>query len=150
VFKSKGIFAIGIMVTKIKSKKAWIRIVEAFFAILLILTVVITIQTNNLRRNDYTREIYEIQTNILNIISNDLSLRRLVLDENASEISSWIDSRGKIPNSFEYQVKICDLTEICNPDTYMNEMYVSERVISSTLEEYNPKIVKLFMWRKDN
>jgi hypothetical protein len=135
-----------------KNKKAWIRIVEAFLAIMLVLIVILTLHTRNTRGPDYSEEIYELQNTILKHIANDFELRRAVLMGAEDDKKLLMDEiENKIPAGFDYEIKICELGEICNPSEYdpKSDLYSSERMISSTLDKYDPKIVKIFMWRKE-
>ncbi|HRZ86052.1 MAG TPA: hypothetical protein P5277_04730, partial [Candidatus Paceibacterota bacterium] len=58
------------------------------------------------------------------------------------------------PGDYTFLFKICDLDDICGLDFSSkyyteNEIYVKERSISSTLNKYNPKKIRIFMWLKN-
>jgi hypothetical protein len=129
-----------------KNKKAWVRIVEAFIAITLIFSVLITLYTKQLSNPDISEEIYSLQKAVLSQVSNDEGLRKDVLANNKDSIMIFLED--KIPASLNYDIKICSLDEVCSLDFYQKEIYASETVISSTLQEYSPKVIKIFMWRK--
>ncbi len=127
-------------------KKGWLRIVEAFISILIITGVVILIYSINRNYNERGEEIYELQQTILNEIASDPKLRIDVLNNNIQEIEKFVENR--IPENFEFKIKICDINDICGLDFYKERVYSSERAISSTLTLYKPKKVKIFMWRE--
>ena len=54
-----------------KDIKAWLRIVEAFIAILIIIGVVLTILSKQSPGANISESVYEKQINILNIISKN-------------------------------------------------------------------------------
>jgi len=129
-----------------RNKKAWIRIAEAFIAITLIFSVFITLYSKQATKTDISDEVYSLQEALLKQIANDEGLRQNVLNNDNASIIKF--SEDKIPKSFNYTIKICNLNEICSMDNYKKEVFASETVISSTLTTYNPKVVKIFMWRK--
>jgi hypothetical protein len=130
-----------------RNKKAWVRIVEAFIAITLIFSVFITLYSKQVYKPDISDEVYSLQKALLGQISNEEKLRQDVLDENNESIMLFLED--KIPDSFDYNIKICNLTEICSMDFYQKEVFASETVISSTIQGgYSPKVIKIFMWRK--
>jgi len=128
------------------NKNGWIKIVEAFIAIILIAAVMLTIYTRQPARS-MNEEIIKIEDSVLNEISQNEVLRQDVLDNNEASISLFIQS--KIPANLNFTAKICEVNDICGLDVYKKEVYAREKIISSTLTEYSPKKVRLFMWEKD-
>ena len=128
------------------NKKAWIRIAEAFIAITLIFSVFVTLYSKQSTKTDVSDEVYSLQEALLKQIANDEGLRQDVLNNNNASIINF--SENKIPKLFNYTIKICSLNEVCSMDNYKKEVFASETVISSTLQTYSPKVVKIFMWRK--
>ncbi|MFH1710733.1 MAG: hypothetical protein ABH840_00305, partial [Nanoarchaeota archaeon] len=118
------------------NKKGWIKIVEAFIAILLIASVMLMIYTRQPERAR-NEEIIKIEDSVLNEISQNEILRQDVLDENDVSINLFIQS--KIPANLNFTVRICNVTDICGLDVYKKEVYARERIISSTLIQYSPK-----------
>ena len=131
-----------------KDTKAWLRIVEAFIAILIVIGVVLVVLSNKSSGSSISESVYERQRQILNIISKNNNLRGFVLSENNTEINSAI--LDMVPASWEYTTEICDLNEICNSGQTPNdkEVYVTEVVITSTLTQYSPKKLRFFVWMK--
>lgn len=129
---------------RMKNKKGWLRIVEAFIAIILITGVMLSIYS--VRKVSSGNEIVKIQDAILNEISQSENLRNDVINSHISSLNAFVEER--IPSILEFSIKICEVDDVCNLDEYRKDTYVRERVISSTLEEYSPKKIKLFVWEK--
>jgi hypothetical protein len=102
-------------------------------------------------RPNEAEDIYNLEKGILENIANDPIKRQAVLENNTEEIINFVNE--SIPSAvkvyFDFDTKICDLDKVCALGYYPGklEVYTSERVISSTLTSYNPKLVKIFMWR---
>ena len=73
-----------------KDRKAWIRIVEAFLAILIITSVLLIVIVRQPARSDISQSVYEKQRQILDIISKDDDFRAEILngDNTVSELMS--------------------------------------------------------------
>jgi len=131
-------------------RKAWLRIVEAFLAILIILTALLVIMSRQEERADITGSVHEKQSEILEIISKDNALRNETITTTTSENNAVINNAIKkmAPNSWNFSTRICNLAEACGMTTPDKEIYVSERIITSTLDDYAPKKLRLFVWIK--
>lgn len=132
---------------KRKNKKAWIRIVEAFVAVMMVMTVMlIIIQMKSIDEQEETeKELSGLQTNILKQVSMDDNLRSQVLNRNTSGVEELVSRI--IPSRYNYTVRICNLGRICEKGFYLEqEVFTEESVISANLTEYSPKVVKLFWW----
>jgi len=130
---------------EIRGKRGWIRIVEAFIAIVLIMTVMLGMYSSKPAKNN-SEEIEKIMDATLDEIANNNQLRQDVLDNRQENITLFIKER--IPPILNFTVRICDLNDICNLDAYKPDVYAKERIISSTLHEYDPKKIKIFVWEK--
>ena len=128
-----------------KNKKGWIKIVEAFMAVIILASVMLTIYAKQPTRT-MNQEIIKIEDSILNEISQNEVLRQNVLDENDISITLFIQS--KIPVNLNFTARICQIDDICGLDVYRKEVYARERIISSTLKEFAPKKLRLFVWEK--
>jgi len=132
------------MVLRINNNKGWIRIAEAFLAISLISGVMVYLYTSNIS-NPNTKEISSLQKTILDeIIFND-SMRSDILMDNPVNVEKYAANR--IPAGFNFTIKICEVENICSLDIYKNQVFANERIVSSNLQTYAPKKLKLFMWR---
>jgi len=56
--------------------------------------------------------------------------------------------KKQIPADLNFTARICNIDDICGLDSYRKEVYAKERIISSTLKEYSPKKIRLFVWEK--
>jgi len=133
------------------NKKGFIRILEAIFAIMLIMGAVLIIISNNLQTSDISEEAYEKQRYILEIISNNESMRNEIIspDGDLGKTNEFI--KKTMPSSWKYSVCVTSVDQICSPGDVPNdkELYVSETIISSSLEiDYTAsKKLRLFVWR---
>lgn len=128
-----------------RQKKAWIRIVEAFIAVTLIMIVMLSIYSFSPKKNN-GEEIEKIIESVLDEISNNNHLRQDVLNENVFELEQFVSER--IPRIMNFTIKICQIEDVCGLSQYHKNVYARERIISSTLQQYSPKKIKLFAWEK--
>ncbi len=138
-----------VKIRKEKSKKGWLRILEAFIAIILITSVLVVLYSRTIERPRRVEEIYNLQETILGEVASSNKLREAVINNRTEEIKSFIERR--IPGGFNFTIEICEVNEICELGEYREEgeeVYSSERIISSTLEIYQPKKLKIFMWEE--
>lgn len=159
-------------ILKKKNKKAWLKIVEAFLSILIVLGAVLVIvskqETRLLDKIAKTGEegIYEKQKEVLDAVSRNETLRGIIVSKNLGSKSYAFESYKTwhplndfiyliLPSSWNFATNICKAAEgVCpNPvssDLMLGkEIYVEEKIITSTLETYSPKRVKLFIWFGD-
>ena len=129
-------------------RKAWLRILEAFIAIMIIISAVLVIISRQGQKTDISDNVYEKQRQILDIISKNDSLRADVLNNQKTNINNAIVKM--VSATWDFAVEICNLDAICNSELtpHDKEVYVSEVVITSNLTMYNPKKLKLFVWMK--
>ncbi len=141
------------MVTRlIGEKKGWIRILEAVIAVLILASVLIYFTVKNqveVQNKQALARIADLQSNILQDIASNSSLRKATLDKDYQVLNNFIDFN--LDSSLDFRIGICDINStICAPETVIEttaDVFVDERIISSTLEEYNPKLLRLYVWR---
>lgn len=134
---------------KIKyNKKAWLRILEAFLAVLVVLSAVLIIMVKQKPETDINEEVYERQRQVLDIISKNNSLRNDILMQNNTRINSLI--LNLVPGNWNYSTNICNISLICpNPvQVYETEVHTTEIIITSNLTKYSPKKLRFFVWAK--
>ena len=132
-----------------KNKKGWLRIAEAVTGVLLLSSVLLFTFSQNVNRPDISDYTYQLQMKILKDISLDSNLRSIVvlpLGENNAILNKFI--RDNLPANFNYSIRICDINaNSCNMNDFVSsDVYVQERVISSTLTAYSPKKLRFFIW----
>lgn len=131
--------------------KGWLRIVEASIAILIIFSVLLIINSRqNFNQDD--GDLTGMITPILEEIARNVTLREKIVEQGPSveeELRTFVGQRIT-QSTIRYEVAICEIEEICSLAAYPRDtdsVYASERVISSTLNTYNPRKVKIFLWR---
>ena len=141
------------MVSLLKNKRGWMRILEATIAVMIISGVLIVVYSSQPKRGDYSREITNFQKQILMDFSNQKELRLNVLNNDIQLLIDYVEN--KIPSHLNFSLKICDLTDPpspCKNDNFINvadkSVYVNEVIISAEIEKYEPKKVRLFVWEK--
>lgn len=138
------------------NKKGWLRIVEATLAALLVLGALIVILGRNPSNSvvDYSRISYPI----LDEMAQNTALRDDILkyDLNATdsgennrimtELNDFV--RARLRNNLNYRLRICAAADLCALDSYQGEVYASERIISSSINNQasDPKKVKIFIF----
>jgi len=145
-------------------KKGWIRIVESFMAILLIVGVFFTIiNMQNIDQKDTAQKIYKAQIAILRNIENNDDLRQDILDVDEENLPvSWdsFESNGlknvsdriieKTPRYLECKAQVCNITNSCAFESeYIPDeinIYAQSVGITATTSIYNPLQLKLFCW----
>ncbi len=128
------------------NNKGFLRIIEATFAVILIITVMFVFFTQS--RPQINVDYSERARDILQELSRDPELRNAVLNNEISEVDEFV--RSKIPEaSLEYEIKICDIENACGKSVYTEgNVYSGERIISSTLTDNDSSKVRLFIWEK--
>lgn len=146
----------------IKNKKAWIKIVEAFLAIVLIAAIllvalneraeVLSEQSENELYQDYHGSeiavLKKIQLNntirndILNISDDELPVNRSDVPES---LRNEVDFKRPVYLNCTYQ--ICEIGSECKMDTGVEgEVFVEHIGIFANETHYNPRKVNLFCW----
>jgi hypothetical protein len=129
-------------------RKAWIRIVEAFIAIVIILSAILIIMSRQTVTTDISESVYEKQKQILKIITENETLRNEVLQGKNVLINQTI--KKMIPTSWNFETNICLIENVCpNPATVFDrEVYTTEALVMSNLTEHNPQKLRFFVWVK--
>jgi len=126
-----------------KNKRGWLRILEAVIAIMLIMSVFVFLFVRN-RDSTNSEEILELEKIILSQIAEDDDLRSRVLAKDLGSLENFV--KPKIPEGFSFALKICEPEANCVLDEYREEVWAGETIISSSLVQYSPKKLKIFMW----
>ena len=130
------------------NRKAWLRILEAFLAVVIVLSAILIIMVKQKPKADISEGVYEKQRQILEIISKNNSLRNGVLVQDNTKINALISNL--IPGNWNYSTNICNISLICpNPQqVHETEVYSTEIIITSNLTKYSPKKLRFFAWAK--
>lgn len=144
------------------NKKAWIKLLEAFMAISLVIVILSLSFYNVSKKNTDVKDlIEEKEFETLNMIQTNDTLRESIFNVNVSLIPIESNQSGfpddvnsfwnsTIINSIECKLKICLADSICELTTYPNnkEIYVKSVIISATREQFSPKTLASFCWEK--
>ncbi len=129
-----------------KDKRAWLKILEVFIAITLVFSVAIIVYSRTTKETETGTEIKRIERVILQEISRNDEMRTAVLENDNTSVRNYV--RSRMHPSLDSDVTICKLDEICNIYVKGKDVYVDETVISANLTLYEPKRLRLFVWRK--
>jgi hypothetical protein len=134
-----------------KNKRGWIKIVEAVLAVLLLSVFLVFVYIRHSDGVDIGEYVYRLERSILVDIEKNNTLRGDVLSERKDRLNDFADSR--ISEAFDFSFEICSFSEICGLKSREypidKNIYADSVLITSTLEEYEPKQLKLFIWTKD-
>jgi hypothetical protein len=133
----------------VMNKKAWMKVVEVFLSILLLIGVLSVLLINQgVQEKSKSEEIYKQESWALKEIQLNNSLRADVL--NGEVTSNLNDTINKtMPDYLNCTIKICNLYNECNLDQEIKkEIYVKSILIFANNTNYNPKELKLFCWEK--
>ncbi|MBS3079713.1 hypothetical protein J4218_06335 [Candidatus Pacearchaeota archaeon] len=133
---------------EMRNKRGWLRIIEAFIAILIVFGAVLYIVSKQNYSLDSSSVIYEKETKILDIISKNDNFRQMVLDNNNSQLQNEI--KKMVPASWNFSTCIeSNITLVCSPQIPLDRnIYVNEVLITSSLTQYNDTKLRLFVWMK--
>ena len=135
----------------VMNKKAWLRIFEVSIAVVLILSSILLIYNAQQGSRIETDTITDWQVEILRTIADDNDLRNYVVQNNSTAITDFIND--SISSNLNFYIRICPLVGSCSldaPGVVGKEIFVQERIISGTIEEYSPKRLRFFIWGKEN
>lgn len=134
-----------------KEKKGWIRIVEAFSAILILMSalLIIIISRQNSSYNS-DEEIIRIQSSILDYISQDETLRGQILNGDKTGVYAFLSTA--VPPVLNYSAYICPYEEVCpNKDGPIDSkvaIYTQSRPIIANLTHTATVKIQIYFWRK--
>ncbi len=141
-----------------KGKRGWIRIVEAFTALILIMIVFLIFINKGIVKGDSSKDVYEIQIRIEREIQINENLRNLIINIPFQQLPlRWENFPDEVkqkiiqetPSEIICEARICEMNKVCVLENYPNkEVYVENVAITANQTNYSPKQLKLFCWRK--
>jgi hypothetical protein len=145
-----------------KNKKGWIRIVEAFLAVLLIAAVLfLVVNQQNVQSNDPSLKVYNYEIYMIRGIELNDTLRAEIVGMSSSILPSTSDNQTTFPSdvinyittaeqsSLSCAAEICLTNSTCGFWQDLGKDVYAQRVfITSTPLAYNPRQLKLFCWFK--
>lgn len=143
-------------------KRGWIRIVEAFVAIMIISVALIYFSANKETYN-ISEEVYEKQKSLLNIMANNESLRNELIGVNIPPNGCVkIDKddpylfieliKNTLPQTWEFIINICGINQISNEGIPADrEIYISEGLITANYTDFpdnEVRKIRFLVWGK--
>jgi len=131
------------------NNKGFLKIVEATIALVIIIGVLFFTYSGRIQSSE--PDLSERARSILGELSKNPALRNEILGENSgAPVDDFI--LNKIPENYlEYELRICEIKSACGRTTLSSgEVFAGERLFSSSISvaEFEPKKVRLFIWRK--
>ena len=125
-------------------------IIEAFIAVLIVLSAVLILMSKQKVEIVKSEEIISLQKQILDYVKVDEALRSEILNKDSSGVENLIQK--SIPLWINYSINICDATLVCpNPAGILTkQVYANELLITSNRTYYpgNATRMVLFFWEK--
>ncbi len=133
------------------NKRGWIKIIEAFIAILLVAGVLLfVINKGYVGKRDISGRVYEAQVAILREIELEEGLRTQILNANLGGVvpQAVLDKiEQRKPDYLTCDGKICGLDAICELDSYIEkDIYAQSVAIVADKDNFEPRQLKLFCW----
>ncbi len=146
------------------NKRGWVKVIEAFVTILLIIGVLIIVINQTRGKEDISSKVYNTELAILREIELNDSLREEIVSvtegnlpvkwtetefesKGVGDVKTKIESR--IPKYLDCQAMICAPSGSCDLDTPSDkDIYARAVLITSTIETYQPRKLKIFCWTK--
>lgn len=142
-------------------KKGWIKIVEAFVAILLVAGVLLVVVNRGyLGGEDISSRVYNFQISFLREVEKNSELREYILElpednlpigwgsfksENLENIKELLEKR--IPNYLNCELKVCKPELVCAFEGGLDKnIYAQAVIIAANQDIYSPKQLKMFCW----
>jgi len=132
----------------LKNKRGWVKILEAFFAVLLLGGIILAfLGSQNISSSKNGPKIYKVENSILRNIEINNSLRNEILGFDLSS-SSPMSVSGILPVYLNCSATICTIGENCNTDTgsINKNVYTQSVFIASNLTLYSPRKIALSCW----
>ena len=135
-------------------KRGWIRILESTIAVLLVSSVLVIVYSGQIGDIPTGMSVRNLEEKVLRDITYREDLRLAVLNEDVRVLDVFLEA--SIPQNYEFRLKICNLDSSpeCKLDevdvvaTLEKNVIVDESVVSSNLNQYSPKKVRLYIWEK--
>ncbi|GIU68663.1 MAG: hypothetical protein KatS3mg001_513 [Candidatus Pacearchaeota archaeon] len=136
-----------------KSKKAWIKIVEAFISVILFSAVVLLILSEKSKPETLNEKIHNDQIFLLRYIELNDTLRNEILS--AEPDLNWSDFQSDLPLTYNEillrsprylncEAKLCKEEPCLKEDIIERDVYSESVIITSNLTSYNPRVLKIF------
>ncbi len=143
------------------NKKGWIKIVEAFFAAVLVIVVVILVINRSIptQQNEYSG-IYNSETYLIRAIQLNNSIRAEILSSKVpvnydsqvnfpQTLRDFIDAQT--PDSLTCEAQLCQVQDPCTFwGNVQSNIYVQDTLITANFTDYNPVKLKIYCWSRNS
>jgi len=141
-----------------KNKKAWIRIIEAVIAVVILMGVIFAIVESSKINITSQQTILNQESGILLGVEINQTLRGEILTETAiptnsnetsfpSQLGNYLNQ--KTPKNLNCLLSICQTNTTCIYENNIKKsLYVKDVLITATKNIYNPRILKIFCYTK--
>lgn len=135
------------------NKKGFIRIIEAFISIMLLLGLILLAVNNNHVNSKNPKYILQKESDILSQIQMNNTLRQIIIQTTDYTLTSNDTTfNPELANytkrniiGYNCYLKICPPEGICNMNlSSQNDIYAKESLIMTSQSNYNPKKLKIF------
>ncbi len=147
-------------------KRAWLRILEAFIAVVIVSFVLAVFMFNKaeIRTGE---EVRELEKNILREAADNTDLRKVLLGITLGVDPVKIVDQGqydavynfikaRVPKNYNFEVYVCKVEDVCGMSDYpknaqgepVDEVFAEEAFIGADLDKYAPRKIKMFMSEK--
>ena len=135
------------------NKKAWVRVVEAFFAIMLIAGVIIFIANHYRSVPDISVNIYSFEEGVLNEVKLNSTLRSEVFRNNDLSVlpalEFYLNKKTLEKGYLNCTFVICNSQVSCKLNQNVEkELFAKSIVLSAEGENTSPRTLYLFCWVK--
>ena len=132
-----------------KSKKAWIAVIEAVLGILILFTFVMIVMSRN-NANSQQDQAKNFQALFLNEIENNQDLRKNILASQITDVNySLQDFLDKFNMNYNLDVCITDIEEGCSLIINSKEVTAYDYFVASNSTQFEPKKLKIFLWKEE-
>ncbi len=130
-----------------KNKKAYIRILEAGLAAIILLgfIFVVTLPTY-VKKTSFEDEVYKTLNSVLDEVERNATLRSYVLQDDEARLYSFVRVRfGE--KQLAGNISVCGIQELCRPSGLPEkDIFVRERIIAGGAQ--NVKKASLYAWTR--
>ena len=139
-----------------KNNRGWIRIIEAFMSIILILGILAVSLNPGRVIGEETKKIYEMEQTISKEIQLDYDSRNEILNYGTLPVG-WDSFSSNLKNQIENRKlnymnctgQVCSLNDMCELSNLPEKnIYVQEIPIVAKADVYDARKLKLFCWEK--
>ena len=142
----------------IRNKRGWIKIIEAFLAVILLASIILVVLDKQNNAVDVSPTVHDAEILILRSMELNKQIRSEILSTSGNlgwtEFNSTLPlTKAKIqsltPASLNCEASACNPFALCASEKIEKDnVYSDSIIISSELTVNNPRLLKIFCWEK--